>query len=215
MNVLIVRHGATAANRERRYCGMATDLPLSDEGREQLTGTRSALRLFAKNAPVSAAIRRQLTAPVWVAVSPLLRAVETAGLLFPGVRQCIVPGFAEMDFGLFENKTAQELSAAPTTADLYRRWVDSGCALPCPPSAVSLGESSVRFQERTCTAFRELIAEQLPSPESGAGQLITIVAHGGTQMALFERFFSGDRTGLSYFDWQTPCAGFRFGVFAV
>ena len=62
-------------------------------------------------------------------------------------------------------------------------------------------------------------------------RVIIVVAHGGTQMALFNRFFAlppaatvseivplpsqSAATASSYYAWQSDCAGFRFGRVAL
>lgn len=77
----------------------------------------------------------------------------------------------------------------------YREWVDSGCRSPVPG-----GESMERFCQRTCAAF-----EALMDREAEAGEpLLAIVAHGGTQMAVLERFALPRR---DYFSWRGPLGG--------
>ena len=63
--VFLVRHGATVLSADDRFAG-ATDVPLSDEGREQTR--RLASRL--KEVPIAA-----------VYASPLGRTMETAAIL--------------------------------------------------------------------------------------------------------------------------------------
>lgn len=130
-------------------------------------------------------------APETVYVSPLRRAAETARILFPNARQVVVPEFREMDFGLFEGKSYLDMEHLPA----YREWVDSGCRGPIPE-----GESLAEFSARICAAFEPLVERAL-----GAGEpLLAIVAHGGTQMAVLERFAlpRGD-----YFSWCGPLGG--------
>jgi len=110
-------------------------------------------------------------APERVYVSPLRRAAETAAVLFPGAEQIAVPGLREMDFGAFEGRTADEMADDPA----YRAWVEGGCSGRCPG-----GEDWAEFSERTCAAFSRLM-EDAPDP-------LVIVAHGGTQMAVLERY---------------------------
>ena len=69
MEILLLRHGETAYNAERRYQGQR-DIPLSPKGR--------------------AALHRAGFAPDTVYVSPLRRATETAAVLFPTARQVVV-----------------------------------------------------------------------------------------------------------------------------
>lgn len=129
--------------------------------------------------------------PALVYVSPLRRTAETAEILFPGAEQSAVPDFREMDFGVFEGRSWRDMEDfAP-----YREWVDSGCRSPVPG-----GESMERFCQRTCAAF-----EALMDREAEAGEpLLAIVAHGGTQMAVLERFALPRR---DYFSWRGPLGG--------
>lgn len=109
--------------------------------------------------------------PQRVYVSPLRRTAETAAIFFPRAEQITVPSFREMDFGAFEGRTAGEMADDPD----YRSWVEGGCEGRCPG-----GEDWEEFSRRTCAAFAQLM-EAPPDP-------LVIVAHGGTQMAILERF---------------------------
>lgn len=130
-------------------------------------------------------------APDTVYVSPLGRTAETAGILFPHARQIVVPDLREMDFGVFEGRSWRDMEGfAP-----YREWVDGNCRGPVPD-----GESMAAFSERTCAAFEALVSQALEAGEA----LLTIVAHGGTQMAALERFALPRR---DYFSWRGPLGG--------
>lgn len=134
-----------------------------------------------------AALRRADFAPAHVHVSPARRARETAELLFPGVRQIPVSGLREMNFGAFEGRGWWEMEQ---DAD-YRAWVDGGCEGRCPG-----GEDRAEFTARVTNAFREIVETEKNSEE------LVLVAHGGTQMALLERFGVPER---AYYRWQRPC----------
>lgn len=166
MLIYLIRHGATAWNEERRYQGL-TDLPLSNAGR--------------------GALRQADFSPEIVYVSPLIRARETAAILFPEAEQIMIPGFREMNFGAFEGRTAAEMEHDPA----YRAWVASGCAGRCPG-----GESLAEFSDRVWAVFVKLL-------ELETDRLV-IVAHGGVQMAILERYAKPSR---DYFHWQAPCGG--------
>ena len=125
--------------------------------------------------------------PGRVYVSPLRRATETAAVLFPEAERVTVPDFREMDFGAFEGRTAGEMADDPA----YRAWVAGGCAGRCPG-----GESLSEFSDRVWSAFVKL-------PETEQERLV-IVAHGGVQMAILERYAKPHR---DYFDWHAPCGG--------
>lgn len=129
--------------------------------------------------------------PETVYVSPLRRTAETAGILFPGARQIAIPDFREMDFGIFEGKSYRDMEDLPA----YQKWVDGGCQGQIPS-----GESMAAFSARTCAAFETVVNQAL---EAG-GELLAIVAHGGTQMAVMERFALPRR---DYFSWCGPLGG--------
>ena len=105
IELLFIRHGATEGNLHHRYIGR-TDEPLCEEGVAQVKALQkrglSVNRLF---------------------VSPMLRTRQTADILFPKMPYTVVDGFAEMDFGRFEGKSADELSGAPRLSGVGRRDV--------------------------------------------------------------------------------------------
>ena len=163
MNIWLLRHGRTKYNDERRYQGQL-DVPLSLEGEAELITADFS--------------------PELVYVSPLRRSQQTARIIFPQARQIVMPDFAEMDFGAFDGRTADEMRE---DAD-YRAWVDGGCIAPCPG-----GESRAEFCKRTCTAFEEIV-------KIWQGESLVIVAHGGTVRALMEQFALPQK---DYYDWTT------------
>ena len=121
-----------------------------------------------------------------VYVTPLRRTAETAAILFPGARQVVIPDLREMDFGAFEGRNYREMEQ---DAD-YRAWVDGFCRGRCPG-----GECREEFCDRVCRAFEALVRQMLAQNEKE----LVIVAHGGTQMAVMERFALPRRP---YFDWH-------------
>ncbi len=122
--------------------------------------------------------------PEIVYTSPLARARETAQILFPGAHLVPVLGLIEMDFGAFEGKNYKEMEHDPA----YRAWVEGGCLSRC-----SGGESKEEFCRRVCAAFSQLMEEPT--------ERLTVVAHGGTLMAILERWGLPQR---GYFDWHVP-----------
>lgn len=137
-------------------------------------------------------LRRADFSPTAVVVSPLRRARQTAELLFPGVRQVVERDFREMEFGAFEGRSADEMS---DDSD-YRAWVAGGCMGRCPG-----GEDLRGFCGRVCGAFQRLLDGSL---DRGEEDPLVIVAHGGVQMAVMERFALPPR---GYFQWQSPNGG--------
>lgn len=186
MNIYLIRHGLTIPGEEGRYQGFL-DESLSDKGRAQLA-----------EAPQK---------PSHVYVSPAKRARETASILFPGAEQICVPGLWEMNFGIFEGRTWKEME----NDACYREWVDGMCLGTCPG-----GESRASFSERVCRAFQLVLemekalqknaaAHDSSVSSAGEGYLeedLFIVSHGGTQMAILERW---GRPARDYYSWQRPC----------
>lgn len=129
--------------------------------------------------------------PETVYVSPLRRTWDTAGALFPAARPTVIDDFREMDFGIFEGKNYQEMADLPE----YQAWVDGNCLGKIPG-----GERKSDFCRRTCKAFARLVDQAL---DAGEDRLV-IVAHGGTQMAVMERFALPAR---DYFSWNGPNGG--------
>ena len=170
MKVWLLRHGATVYNDEHRYQGRL-DAPLSPQG--------------------LSALRRADLDPGVVYISPMLRARQTAAVLFPEAELVEIPDLREMDFGVFEGRSYQELADDPA----YRAWVKGGCIDQTPR-----GESRAAFSDRVCEVFAALVDAAL---DVGESQLV-ILAHGGTQMAALERYALPRR---DYFQWLGPPGG--------
>ncbi len=177
MRVTLIRHGKTRGNIERRFCGCRTDEPLTEEG-------RSALKCIDGAAEDSL-----------IFVSPMLRARETAGILFPGRDLIEVDELKEMDFGIFEPHNHEELDGNPD----YQAWIDSGGTMQVPG-----GESMKSFVQRTMTG----LAKAVKHASSNDTDEIYIVAHGGTIMSVM-----GALTHLNYYDFlvENGC-GFTFDL---
>ena len=129
MSWILIRHGMTRGNQEKRYVGCRTDEPLCPEG---------------------IAMLKQAVYPdvEQVYISPLRRCRETAAILYPNVKTETVPDFRECDFGEFEYRNYAELNGR---AD-YQAWINSGGELPFPG-----GESRAAFSGRSLAAFRALV----------------------------------------------------------
>ena len=158
MRAVLIRHGATAGNEQRRYVGKRTDEPLCELGALQC--------------------RR---AGAWIDVtkvysSPLVRARQTASLLFPRAEVVPVAGLEEFDFGVFEGRTADQMKDDPA----YRAWVDDNCEGTCPG-----GESRDDFTRRT----KRALAGVLRAAHEAGEEQVVVVAHGGTIMAALDGYY--------------------------
>ena len=178
MELVLIRHGQTPGNALRRYVG-ALDQPLSENGRAE-----------ARDAG-------QFPDVPLVYVSKMRRAQETAAIMFPNARQVEVPGVEEMDFGVFADRSADDMADDPD----YQAWVESWCTLPCPG-----GESRDELTDRVCESLEAFLRD---AQERGEARVI-LVAHGGTMMASLSRFGDGSR---SYYEWLVGnCEGYRLAV---
>ena len=178
MKIQLIRHGMTIGNSYKRYIGR-TDEPLSDAGRRAL----------------ECAEKKDLETPDLLFVSPLIRCVQTADIFFPTIPQIVIPELAEMDFGIFENKSFQEgLSESPE----YQKWVDSGCEDPIPE-----GESKQEFTDRCRKGFEKaltMIRQMDAEKDTAAIKSAAFVVHGGTIMSILSVFAEEQR---EYYDWYT------------
>ena len=100
--LIMVRHGETEGQSSIRYYGR-TDLALSDLGRAQMLAARDALQ----RRQMRPDLRHGIT---HVFASPLRRALDGARLIAGGDAPiAIIEEFIEVDFGLFEGLTAEEI----------------------------------------------------------------------------------------------------------
>jgi alpha-ribazole phosphatase len=177
MELFLLRHGETSGNLLKRYNGR-TDEPLCEQGR--VRAQNLAQKVF-------------LPLVEQVYVSPLARARQTAALIFPQVRQIVVDDLQEMDFGIFEGRSAADMAQD----EEYRAWVEAQCEPACPQ-----GESWPEFDLRTQNAFVRLVAEGLANQE----ECLVIVAHGGTCASIMGRWAYPRR---AYYEWFVPnCGGY-------
>ena len=183
LEVLLLRHGQTQGNLEKRYIGK-TDEPLLMEDMERIQKVSSLQKRLKQE---------NLVRPQKLFVSPMLRCRQTAELLFPGQEQVVIDKLREMDFGRFEAKNYMELSADPA----YQAWIDSGGRLPFPE-----GEDRECFIRRTMDGFLQMTEQAW---QENCGQIAAVV-HGGSIMAILSSLLQDD-----YFAYQVPnLAGYAF-----
>ena len=150
-----IRHGAIDETLSGKYIG-ATDVPLSEKGRE-------ALRQLDKEF-------RYPRAQV-VFTSPLKRCTETCRILYPDISPLVIADLRECDFGDWEGKTADELKNEPD----FERWL-AGDNEVRPPD----GESNASFVRRICRMFESIVEGLM---KTGTTESV-IVTHGGVIMTL-------------------------------
>ena len=174
VRLVIMRHGMTTANERREYAG-SIDVLLTDAGISE-----------ALAAGVCPQFARVFT-------SPMKRARHTASLCFPNAFQYVFDGLREMNFGVFEGRSANDME----DDEAYREWVDSMCTLPCPG-----GESRAILEERTAEALTNVVKVA----RAHGDEYAIVVAHGGTIMAALDSLAETER---EYFEWQVGnCEGY-------
>ena len=150
--VFLVRHGATVLSAEDRFAG-ATDIDLSDEGREQTE--RLAERLRAEKIAA-------------VYASPLGRTVETASILAGPLGRKVEArdGLREISHGRWERLTRKEVE---------ERFPEEAAAWEEDPFtfAPEGGESGLAVTARALPVLLELV-------KAHPGEAILVVSHKAT-----------------------------------
>lgn len=163
MQIYLIRHGKTEANEKHLYCG-TTDLPLSENGVFDLKG-----------------LQYQVPENAVFITSGMCRTDQTLELLFGKVDFIVESRFREMDFGIFEMHSYEELQGRPD----YQEWISGDNeANICPQ-----GESGHQMKKRVMEAFGELTTE-----------ISVVVTHGGTIAAIMESLFPEE--GKNRYEWQ-------------
>ena len=165
MKVILIRHGKTAANEQHLYCG-STDLSLSPGGREELGKLHYEV------------------GSVRFATSGMKRTEETLKLLFGERPHEILPGFREVDFGIFEMGSYQQLKDDPA----YQAWITGDNEKNVPPG----GESGETMTKRVLTAWKAV---------EETGEDWVIVTHGGVIAAILQALFPEE--GKTRYQWQS------------
>ena len=176
IDVILIRHGMTKNNLEKRYCGKKNNADLLCEGVE----------IIEKNKGEGLYPNVDL-----LFSSSQIRALHTAKIIYPELDPIIIDDFDETDFGEFEGKNYEDLKDNP----LYQKWLDSN-----GEDAFPGGESKTQSCQRVKSGF--IKALELSSNKNIKS--IAIVGHGGTIMALLSTYSTMNyydcmvSTGLGY-----------------
>lgn len=153
--IYLLRHGLTEANFKGIYAGNRSDLPLCPEGKRQLAEI--------KNEGELPDIQKLYS-------SPLLRAMQSAEVLYPGFEPTAIEELTEYDFGDFEGKTAAELENDPAYSD----WT-SGKTKAAPG-----GEDYTNFVKRLCLGLNNIVRDMMDEGITTSA----VIMHGGAIMML-------------------------------
>jgi broad specificity phosphatase PhoE len=150
--ILLARHGATTLSAEDRFAG-SSDVPLSDEGLEQV---RSLGRRLRKE-PVAA-----------VYSSDMRRAIDTARMIAGphGLEPITRAALREVDHGRWEGLVHKDVETR--FAEEYKRW-DADPLLAPPPG----GESGLSVLARSWPELARIVNDH-------AGQTVAVVSHRAT-----------------------------------
>ncbi len=155
MKIILVRHGETLGNLQKKYIGK-TDENLCEDGIKKI---------------LAAISQKKYPDCDLVFSSPMKRCLETAALIYPEKKIFILKDFTEIDFGNFEGKNFYELE---NNSD-YKKWIFSGgrTDFPC-------GEKKSDFIKRSVSSFFCMVQKG----EKLGVQKICAIVHGGNIMAI-------------------------------
>lgn len=153
--IYLYRHGLTKGNLEGKYIG-STDLPLCAEGKKALE------QLWDE---------KEYPAVGKLYTSPLIRCKETAQILYPGMEPVVVDQIREYDFGIYENKSIDELKKDPG----FVSWFQSNMT-----KAPEKGEEMSNFTRRIREGFDFIIKDMMEKRISSSA----VVTHGGVIMSI-------------------------------
>ena len=182
MELILIRHGTTQGNLEKRFVGVL-DVPLAPQGEE-------LARRVSPTLPRVEHIYR----------SPLVRCRQTAQLLWPDTEMTVIQGLRETDFGPFEGKNHQELKDDP----LYQAWIGQGDRLNF--AAMPVGETAQQVVERVSAALAELVKDAAAHGYERVG----VVSHGGALMGLLSKYGRPEREYYDWM--CPNCGGFRMAL---
>ena len=155
--IFLIRHGQTDGNARKQYCGLL-DLELNENGRRQ------AEKLGCR-------LEKDIIHRIYA--SDRKRALQSARIIFKGRRINKVAGLREINFGIFEGKSYQEIRES--NADIYEKWRSDPYNTVVPG-----GESLMDFQERVTRALEKIVL-------ANSNKTVAIVCHGGTISIILSR----------------------------
>lgn len=157
--IYLYRHGVAEGNLEGKYIGV-TDSLLSAQGKEELKQLTE---------------EKEYPAVGIVYSSPLTRCRETAEILYPEMEPVLVDQIQEYNFGIFENRSMEELGKMPE----FIQWTQSNMR-----QAPAGGEDMQAFTQRIREGFDWLIKDMMKRKISTSA----VITHGGVIMSALGMF---------------------------
>jgi len=158
--LILIRHGETDLNRQRRYCGF-TDIDLNRKGKDQAKNLSIRLNKFC----TKLGILRNEEKIHKVYSSDMKRTFHFAKIIFKNMPVKKLSEFREMNFGVFEGMTHQEvLKKYP---EIYSNWLSNPF-----DSAIPKSESLNDFRKRVLKIFKKIAS-------LNDNKTLAIVTHAG------------------------------------
>ena len=170
VDIILIRHGKTVYNVSKKFMGSGIDAGLSEEGAKEVKEKREGIRAAVGDAVVY--------------TGPLLRARQTAELIFYDKTVNVEESLTEINFGDFEGKSAKDLEGDVR----FQRWIDSDGTLVFPN-----GEGMYDFRQRTMRSLHKIINA------AATDDRIATVCHGGNIMSIMSSIAGG-----AYYDYLIP-----------
>lgn len=178
MEIILMRHATAQGNPEHRFIGV-TDAPLLPEG-----------RILAEKTA------QHLPSVSWVYTSPLIRCIESASIFWPCTPQTHLTQLMEMNFGMFEGKTHQELEHCES----YQTWLQA-------PEQAGTAETAKAVTTRMLQAFHFILEDARKKEFSPIG----VVSHGGAIMLLLSQMIPAASANI--YQYSLPnCGGYRIHI---
>lgn len=147
--MILIRHGRTAWNAQKRYMG-STDIALDDEGLRQARALKARMRSERVDSVYS---------------SDSKRAYDFASIVFEAHGIEKMAGLREMNFGIIEGMTYEEISRKHP--DAYSEWMRD-----IHSAAIPDGESLEELKRRVLDAFGLIVRRSRDAT-------VAIVTHAG------------------------------------
>lgn len=172
--IYLIRHGITEGNLKRWHYGWA-DIPLAPEGISTLEQYREE------------GIYPEIE-DGFMYTSGMLRTEMTFRIIFGEREHKVAEKLKEMNFGIFEKKTYEELKDDPE----YIKWISDREGFLAIPE----GESRRGFYERVIEGFEEIVnlhrLRELAHRHDGGHAVSAVVCHGGVIGCIMMQNFGKD-----------------------
>lgn len=165
MKLYLIRHGKTLANEKHCYCG-SSDIPLSEMGIMELKQ-----------------VQYSVPADCHYITSGMVRTEQTLQCLFGNISHTQDERFREIDFGVFELHSYEELKCRKD----YQEWISGDNEKNVPPK----GESGELMKNRVLEGLKELFNQN---------QDTVLITHGGVIAVIMEHLFPEEEKNR--YSWQ-------------